>query len=55
MEAEEAVERTGARNRNGPEAKKLPSTGANQRRQGSRGRTGRGAEPGGLEVAGQDL
>jgi len=30
VEAEEAAERTGARTRNGPEAKKLPSTGANQ-------------------------
>jgi len=54
VEAEEAAERTGEKKRNGPEAKKLPSTGANQWRQGSRRQTGRGNELGGLEVAGRD-
>jgi hypothetical protein len=34
-EAEEAAERTGKKNCNGPKAKKLPPSGANQRRQGS--------------------
>lgn len=55
MEAEEAAERTGEKSRNGPEAKKLPPTGANQWREWSRRRTGRGNELGGREVAGQDL
>ena len=54
MEAEEAVERTGEKSRNGLKAKKLPPTGANQWREWSRRRTGRGHEPGGLEVAVRD-
>ena len=54
-EAEEAAERTGEKSRDGPEATKLPTTGANQRRRGSRRRTGRGNELGGREVTGQDL
>jgi len=53
VEAKEAAERTGWRRRNGLEAKKLPATGANQRRQPSRGRTGRLRKPEGLEVSGQ--
>ena len=45
----------GEKNRNGPEASNVPSSGANYLEVRSRRRTGRGHELAGREVAGRDF